>query len=490
MSPGVGVSSPSRTDPVVRALSAVVGGPAGRRARPGVGLWRAVPVLVLLAALSMALGVVQKMHCRSEGWATPDQFWHACYSDIPVLYVSQGLRGDGAPTLPQALGADGLGQPPLTGALMWLVARVTDVLDRVVGGPTSDVLAPRQFFDVSAVLLTAVLIGAVLAIVATAGKRRAWDGAHLAAAPLLFTAGLISYELVAVAFVALTLLAWSRRRTVAAGVFLGLAVCSRPVTAMLAVALLAVCLRAGRLRAWTTTAALAAAVWLAVRLVFFSAPLDALAGTWESWKASTPGYGSLWLVPQLVAQSKPASAGSWYSGPGLSGDVASMITLIGLAVVAVATVLLALSAQFRPRTAHLALFAVAASLLVTKSYPVQTSLLLLPLIALSALPWRDHLLWAGAEGLHFIGVWLFIAASSDTEDGASRGLPAGFYLVLVLLRVAATAWLAVQAVRYARDPVRDPVRVPLDPAEGPVNDDDPGGGVVDDVPDALVVRRR
>jgi hypothetical protein len=32
--------------------------------------------------------------------------------------------------------------------------------------------------------------------------------------------------------------------------------------------------------------------------------------------------------------------------------------------------------------------------------------------------------------------------------------------------------------------------VPVDPVEHPVDEDDPGGGVVDELPDALVVRLR
>ncbi len=136
------------------------------------------------------------------------------------------------------------------------------------------------------------------------------------------------------------------------------------------------------------------------------------------------------------------------------------------------------------RVAHLALFALAGGLLVVKSIPPQAGLLLLPLIALAGLRWRDHLIWAGAEIAYFVGVWLYIAASSES----SKGLPAGFYLVLILVRCAAIAWLAVQAVRVARDPVLDPVRVPVDEAEGPTDADDPAGGPLDRRPDALLIR--
>jgi hypothetical protein len=86
---------------------------------------------------------------------------------------------------------------------------------------------------------------------------------------------------------------------------------------------------------------------------------------------------------------------------------------------------------------------VAGALVLGTSLPVQVSLLLLPLVALAGLRWRDHLIWAGTEVVYFVGVWLYIAAQTEPN----RGLPAGFYLVLLLARLAGIAWLGIQAVR-------------------------------------------
>ncbi|MFZ0157539.1 MAG: hypothetical protein WAL50_00800, partial [Kineosporiaceae bacterium] len=449
----------------------------------GTGFWRALPVLVLMATLTMCFAVVAKQHCRAQGWSTPDQFWHACYSDIPVLYGSENLGTADRPSLMEAIGGEGLGQPPLPGALMWVVSGVVDAVSHDAS-PEAATIEARRFFDVSAVLLGAVLIGSVVAIGLAVGRRRRWDAAHLALAPVLVSAGLVSYDLLAVGFVAAMFWAWSRSRPVAAGVFLALAVCSRPVSALLVFALLGVCLRAGRWQAWGMAAAAALAVWVAVRLILFGSPVQALGDSWQAWKDSPPGYGSLWLIPSLLQQSRPTTARFWYSLGAISGPVSTTITLLGLVAVASATVLLALTTRYRPRTAHLALFAVASGLLVVKSLPPQASVLLLPLVAMAGLRWRDHLIWAGAELAYFVGVWLYIAASND----ASRGLPAGFYLILLLIRTLAIGWLAAQAIRMARNPLLDPVRVPVDEAEGPATDDDPAGGVVDNRPDAVVAR--
>ena len=477
------VSAPSRSDPVARMASALVGGPAGRRLAAAAGYWRALPVLVLLASLTMVGAVLTKQHCRADGWSTPDHFWHACYSDIPVLYVSEGLGTSARPSLMDAIGPQGLGQPPLAGTAMWLVSGIVDATSGV-RGRYEVAVESRRFFDVSAGVLTAVLIAAVIAVALTVGRRRRWDAAHLALSPVLLGTALISYDLLAVALLAGTFWAWSRSRPVLAGVLLGLASTARPVVAVVGFALLGLCLRAGVVRAWLMSAGAGLVTWVGVRVILFPHPVQALSDSWQAWRDSAPGYGSLWLIPSLFAQSQPTSASWWYHGAGIGGSTSTMITLLGLLVVAVATVTVALVTPYRPRVAHLALFALAVGLLVIKSLPPQLGLLLLPLIALAGLRWRDHLIWATAELAYFVGVWLYIAASTAPD----RGLPAGFYLVLILVRCAAIGWLAVQAVRAARDPVLDPVRVPVDPHEPPPDDDDPAAGLLTSRPDALLAR--
>ena len=88
---------------------------------------------------------------------------------------------------------------------------------------------------------------------------------------------------------------------------------------------------------------------------------------------------------------------------------------------------------------------VAIVLCTGKSVPVQSSLWLLPLIALVAVRWRDHLIWAGAELTYFVAVWLYAPIGQDPN----RALPAHVYALFVLARFAAIAWLARQVWRTA-----------------------------------------
>jgi len=353
---------------------------------------------------------------------------------------------------------------------MWLVAQL------VPAGKAGH--QALWFFDASVVVIAIALVAGVIALAMTA-RRRGWDAAHLALSPVLVTAAFISYDLLAVAFIAWALFAWSRRRVATAGVLLGTAVAVRPVYAFVGVALLALALRSMRWRRVLATTGIALGVWLAIRVVLLPGYTGGLSTAWDNWRDQGPGFGSIWFLPDLLARARPRQAPAWIAG-GLTASTVTVLALTLLVAVVVGALLLALATSERPRLAHVALFLLAGALLVGKTIPPQAGLLLLPLIALSALRWRDHLLWAGAELTYFAGVWLYIAADSDPN----RGLPPGLYAVLIILRAAALIWIMTCAVRTARNPLLDPVRCP--PAGS--GSDDPLGGDLEEAPDALVVR--
>jgi hypothetical protein len=488
----------------------------------GTGAVRALSVLILLAVAVLGAGVVQKQHCRNSGWTNPDLYWHACYSDIPVQYNGVGLSGPTRPGVTEVIEGGVLGSP-VTAAAMWTVSLFVD-------DDTSQAQSQRRYFDLSVLLLAVALIALVVVVGKGAG-RRPWDAAHVALSPVLITVALVSYDLVAVALAAGSLLAWSRRRTVLAGVLLGLAVSAHPVTVVFGFAMVLVAVRAGR---WTDISDFVGAgvlTWLALRGLLFpdfsflllavvltaavlvavighriwsvsgigpsaltalvltgvvsvfgaSSPWTdlGLARAWATWQGTGPGYGSVWMVPKLVTESQQSrEAGQTVFV--LDASSATMASLLAMMLVVFVAFFLALGAARRPRVADLALFLTAGILLVSKTVPVQASLLLLPLIAWSGLRWRDQAMWAAAEVTHFVGIWLYIAGQ---ETG--RGLPAAFYLILLLWRLSMITWVGYQGVRHGLRPWTDPIRSPED---GERAEDDPLGGPVDRAGDALIVR--
>ncbi|WP_170131292.1 glycosyltransferase 87 family protein [Quadrisphaera granulorum] len=444
------MTAPSHSDAVVRAASEVVGGPWGNHAADsttgspasgrGSRLWGPAPLLALAAVVPVALAALTRAHCRETGWATPDQYVHACYSDVPLL-----LGGPGGAA----------GQPPTTAVLLRLLDLATTT--------------PLAAFDLSVLLAGLCLsVAAVLLVLARTGVRGAsgWEAALVALSPVVVTAGVISVDLAAVALLAGALLALRREHPAVAGALVGLAAGVRPAAALVVVALWLVVLigrglgdhpgaRAGARRhaagpggldALGAAAATAAAV-LAGGLVTLAASIgvgeqEGGSRWWDGGGGA--GYGALWLLPGLPGKLPDGTELPWSALP---ADAVTALAAMGLVVV----LLLAAAAAARTagaeplrRTAAVALVLVAGGLAVSPSVPVQATLVVLPLAAVAAPRWSHHLPWALTECAYATGTWLYLYALSSSDG---RGLSPGAYAVLLAVRLAALGWLTVQGVR-------------------------------------------
>lgn len=310
----------------------------------------------------MAIGAAGKHHCRAVGWNTPDQFVHACYSDMPVVYTSSGLAGGLGPY------SDGvsLGQPPVTAALAWLVGRF--VPHEVSIG------AQRSYFDVSSIVLLLAALVVVVAVWTCTGRRRGWDALLFAASPLLALSGLVAFDLAGVALALAGLALWARRRPVGAGLLLGLAVAARTWPALILLALVLLAVRTGRWRTLAITLVTAVGAWLAVDLPFALASGSSWSAYLTGFFGQRAGYGSLWLLPQLVQQATNANVTN-----GLPPTAVTVLTLAAWAGWALLVAVLVLWAPRRPRLAQVAFLLVAGFCALGTSFPVQASLWLLPL---------------------------------------------------------------------------------------------------------------
>lgn len=425
------MSAPARRDPVVAAASEVVGGPRGRYAARRSLPWVVVAAALSgLAALPVGVGLVLRVPCIRSGWVGTQQFWNACYTDLAPAYRDGGIRGGLAAYLQGAPGAPSTGQPPLTGLLLRAVASL--VPDQAALPPAlQEAASTKWFFAIWAVLLVVALLVTISLVAAS--TRRPLTAAHVALSPVVALTLLLSADLVGVTAATAGMVAWGRRRRTLAGVLLGLGISARsyPVLILLAIGLLA--LRAGRLGEFGRTAGYAGLTFGAVLSAVTLLNPTAAVSAYQAWLGAGAGYGSPWLLPQLGGRPLPAGAvtvlavGGW---------------LLALALGAV----LALAARRRPTVAEVSLVMVGTVLMTGKSFTVQSSLWLVPLVALCALQWRDHLLWAGAEALNFVAVWLVIAASAVPD----RGLPNSWYAVFSMLRVVAVGWLVLAAWLQAR----------------------------------------
>ena len=447
---------PSREDPVVRSASRVIGGPLGRYAVPLARGWRHVAALLVAAStVPMAASVALRGYCIDGGWRTPDQFFHMCFSDLPATFGNANLGAGLGAFLAGGPDAPTPEQPPL-------LAMLSTVTGGLIPDGSPETRA-RLFFGLWAVLLMVCLALTVWWSV-TSTPRMPLRASHIALSPVVALAALVAPDLVGVALTAAALSAWSRRREAWAGVWVGLAMSTVHYPVLELVAICLVALRAGR---WDDARVVVGWALVSAATVFglvgWRNPTGALQ-SYVGWFQASAGFGSPWVAPQLAGSPLPAAV---VTGLAAVGWVAALMT----------GAFLALGAPRRPGVAEVSLVMIVIVVLTGKAFPVQSSLWLVPLVALVGLHWREHLWWAGAEALHFGAVWLYLAGVSVPD----RGLPSGWYLLALATRLVAVGALAVLTWRMAW-------RRPPDPDGPTAQETDPLAGPLTGAPDTLLVK--
>jgi uncharacterized membrane protein len=450
----VPIDPPSRVDATVARATYLLGGPWGRHAAFS-RFWTPLRVILAFGAFTLVLGYVQKSPCASGQWNGNLQYTHACYSDVVPLWSAEGLDIGAVPYRDHAVE-----YPVLTGGFMWLSAILTHVVHVVISASYVEI-----FGGVTCLLLAICGLAAMAATVGAAG-RRPYDAAIFALSPLLVFHAFSNWDLLAMAFTSGAIWAWSRERTIAAGVLIGLGTAAKlyPVFLLVALAILAVRTRKFREPIWCALAALA--VWCAVNLPVRFAYFQ---GWWKFYQfsADRPAEAStFWAMANYlhtVGWFGSGTAPAWVP-PG-----AAVAVVLVLAMSAVAFV--GLWSPTRPRLGQLAFLVVLAFLLTTKVWSPQYSVWLVPLLALARPRWRMALAWQFAEIAVWIATLLWLLGFNDSD----RGLDYGWLMIILLARDALLITLAVLVVREMWRPELDIVR------SGGL--DDPAGGIFEGAPD-------
>ncbi|MBL0746637.1 hypothetical protein [Nocardioides baculatus] len=375
--------APSRADPVVAAMSEVVGGPLGDHAAPH-RWWTPARVLLGATGVALAMGMAGKSACVTSGWGKDEQpFRQLCWTELAGTSASAGT-------------------PP----------HVTAWLERLAG------LLPGSGTVATTAALAVIL--AALALLATAllvrvDARRPWAAAGWALAPVL-VAHWLSWELVAAFGVAVLLWGWTTGRPWLAGVGAGIgAAFALPV----AVALVGVIAIGGRTRDRVDALLSAAAAYVVVTL-----PGRARSGGVD--------IGSVW---QMLDQ----------AGASASATTRAVVQLVVLAAAAVGVAwMVRRSGRITPQTsARSGLVMVCAALVVAPSAPPELALVALPLAAIAVRRWRDLLVWQGLHVVSWVITGWYVGGGlvpTITDDVRA-------YWLAILLRVAGLVWIAVAVLR-------------------------------------------
>ena len=398
--------SPGPQPRLPAGIATALGGPRGRRAPPRTAAARLAPV-VLLLALPLGVAALRQAACTGPGWEGRTPLWRQCAS--PLV---ESLPADDLARGPFALlsGSLPLDVPPVSGLVASLLAWLA---------PGSGVEQQRWFLLLWMVLAAALLAGLVVAV-GTVRRHPLADPVALALSPVLALTVFLSPALVPVTLAVVALWAWSRDRTRLAGVLGALALLGGAASAAV---LLALALVPGPRGARAVRELLVTAGLTALFVVAPIAALDArtLLRPVLAWWTDGAGAGSPWFLPALA-------------GHPVGAAPVAVISALG-AVLAVALGILL--ASHRPPAADVALLVLVVLALTATALPVGATLWLVPFVALAGIRWRDHLLWAGAEWVHAVAWFAYVAGLDDP----AKGLPAGWYAIAVALRLLAVGRL-------------------------------------------------
>lgn len=456
-------------------------------------IWAPATVIMTLTVVTLVLAWVAKSPClqtyRDQNhvlqldWSNAKQYRDACYTDVVPLYTAERLDQPGA--FPYKVSwIDGQGTPSaqvrymeypvLTGLLMWVSAKTAQHYISFANstGVLPTTMTVVVFFDVLA-LFAAVFWLFTVWCIRQMSKRRVWDAAIAAVSPLVIMQAFGNFDMMAVAFATGGMFAWSRQRTVLAGVFIGLGTAAKLYPVLLLIPLLALCLRAGKVNDWLTTASLAGIGWAVVNApIAFAFPH----GWVEFLRLNSTRGADPDSLYNVVTQ---FTGWGGFDGPlpphQAPKELNAFIALVlGLGVLAI--VLIALTAPRRPRFAQLAFLIVSVFLITNKVWSPQYSLWLIPLAVLAVPRWKLLLGWM------LIDAWLWIPRMYFYLGTQQGGWSQNPFLWTVVARDLSVAGLCALVVYEIYHPDRDLVRRS--------GDDDPTGGVLDGAPDVFLLGRR
>ena len=356
-------------------------------------------VLVLLSA--GLISFLKFNHCRVNDWASPDNYTHACYTDIPALFSERGLNTN---IFPYISSTNSIEYPPVIGLGNWLISFIT---------PSENSF--RTFFDINAlIILVLFFISAIIV------RKIAPTYQYLfPLAPAVIASLFINWDMWAVVSTLLAIYYFDKKKYEASGIWLGISIATKffPIVLLLPIAI--IFYRSSQIQLFYRYLFTTAIFWGAINIPIALTHFD---GWWRFFKLNLErgaDFGSIWYALSLLDIKIPYLD--------LIYPLLSIVLFIGLAIYL-------LKLPSTPNLAAIALFALVIFTTAGKVYSPQYILWLTPL-AVIALQNSKQLItfwfWQATEITYHLAIWQYLALFSD----AQFGLPAGGYALATIIRV-------------------------------------------------------
>ena len=369
-------------------------------------------ILIALAIGASLLSFAKFSHCENTGWATPDQYIHACYSDIPALFGSRGLDKN---EWPFASNDNSVEYPVVTAMAMYASSFVAN--------------SPASYFNVNIFFLILLFIATVVLV----RKVRPEFAYLVPVAPAMIASLYINWDLWAIATMMLAIYWFDRKKYLYSALIMGLSISTKFLPVFLLIPIAFILWRDDKVKELIKYVGVVAATWIAINLPF---AITTPTGWWRFYKLNLergPDWGSFWLALQQL-------------GISLTNLNYLSVLLLLIALTSVAIMLFEL--KYTPTLASVAFIVLASVMVASKVYSPQYVLWLTPLAAIALTNKKDlhaFWLWQATEVIYHVAIWQHIASVT----GAKFGLAATPYAILTLVRIAGTIYLMAVLARRA-----------------------------------------
>jgi uncharacterized membrane protein len=370
---------------------------------------RALLALAIFAAL---LSFLKFSPCQSTNWATPDQYIHACYSDLPSLFGERGMVDN---KWPYASDTNSVEYPVLTGLVMYATSFVAH--------------SPISYFNFNAFLLALLFIGVVFIVY----RIKPEFTYLLPLAPAMIASLYINWDLWAITTMMLAIYCFDRKAYLYSSLALAISISTKFLPVFLLLPILFILWRSNQIRELVKYALTTAVLWLAINLPF---ALTTPTGWWRFYKLNVEreaDWGSLWLA---------------FNHLGLGLANLNYLTILLLLIGLTSFVVFLFELKNTPTLASVAFIVLAIVMVASKVYSPQYVLWLTPLAVIALTNKKDlhaFWIWQSAETLYHLAIWQHLALFT----GAKFGLQQGGYATITLIRIGATIYLAWVLIKRA-----------------------------------------
>jgi len=371
-----------------------------------------VRTLVVLAIFASLLSFAKFSPCENTGWATPGQYIHACYSDLPALYGSRGLDKNAWPFTSDDNSVE---YPVVTAMVMYVTSFVAN--------------SPASYFNVNIFFLILLFVATVLLV----RKIRPEFAYLVPVAPAMIASLYINWDLWAIATMMLAIYWFDRKQYLHSSLVMGVSISTKFLPIFLLIPIAFILWRDAKVRELVKYVAVVAGTWVAINVPF---ALTTPTGWWRFYKLNLErgaDWGSFWLALQQL---------------GFSLTNLNYLSILLLLIALTTVALLLFELKYTPTLATVAFIVLASVMLASKVYSPQYVLWLTPLAAIALTNKKDlhaFWLWQATELIYHVAIWQHIASVT----GAKLGLAATPYAVLTLVRIGGTIYLMVVLARRA-----------------------------------------